>query len=131
MIVKKKTFAEGSLKLPAFIPATHTSSISITYSDNTALVTRAQRHNGKKDLQPELEENSYDELQTALFNLQSLVLVLLLFICTCTYVHGLAPSFLDSRKDGYVDHSCLRILPSDQLQNLRISLASRADWGKA
>ncbi|KAI4155923.1 MAG: hypothetical protein LQ340_000649, partial [Diploschistes diacapsis] len=37
---------------------------------------------------------------SALFNFQSLLLVILLLICTSTYVHNVAPSMLDSRKDG-------------------------------
>lgn len=41
-------------------------------------------------------------VQTALFNFQSLLLVLLLIICTCTYVRGTAPGLVDKRKEGYV-----------------------------
>jgi len=37
---------------------------------------------------------------TAIFNFQSLLLVLLLFICTSAYVHALVPSILDRNKDG-------------------------------
>ncbi|KAH7157031.1 hypothetical protein EDB81DRAFT_788679 [Dactylonectria macrodidyma] len=37
---------------------------------------------------------------TALFNFQSLLLVLVLFICTSTYIHHFAPSFMDTRKTG-------------------------------
>lgn len=39
---------------------------------------------------------------TALFNFQSLLLVLLLFICTCTYARGTAPGLVDRRKDGFM-----------------------------
>lgn len=38
--------------------------------------------------------------QTAIFNFQSLLLVILLFICTATYIHSLIPSLLDRNKDG-------------------------------
>ncbi|CCG23178.1 hypothetical protein CORT_0D03350 [Candida orthopsilosis Co 90-125] len=37
---------------------------------------------------------------SALFNFQSLLQVLLLLICTCTYVHSVAPALLDNRKTG-------------------------------
>ncbi|KAH8706627.1 hypothetical protein BGZ61DRAFT_224612 [Ilyonectria robusta] len=37
---------------------------------------------------------------SALFNFQSLLLVLLLLICTSSYVHHFAPSIMDNRKDG-------------------------------
>lgn len=38
--------------------------------------------------------------QSALFNFQSLLLVILLLICTCAYVHDMFPSVLDKKKDG-------------------------------
>lgn len=38
--------------------------------------------------------------QTAIFNFQSLLLVLLLLICTSTYVHSLFPGPMDRNKDG-------------------------------
>ncbi|KAK9300005.1 hypothetical protein QLX08_007206 [Tetragonisca angustula] len=34
---------------------------------------------------------------SALFNFQSLLTVILLLICTCTYVRSIVPSLLDSR----------------------------------
>ncbi|CAO3607119.1 unnamed protein product [Cunninghamella blakesleeana] len=37
---------------------------------------------------------------TALFNVQSLLLVILLIICTCTYVRAQAPSLVDCNKTG-------------------------------
>ena len=39
--------------------------------------------------------------QSALFNFQSLLTVLLLFICTCTYAHAYAPSWLNAHKKGF------------------------------
>ncbi|ORY55114.1 uncharacterized protein BCR38DRAFT_127617 [Pseudomassariella vexata] len=39
---------------------------------------------------------------SALFNFQSLLLVILLFICTSTYVHGLAPKFMNNNKQGFM-----------------------------
>ncbi|KAF9530834.1 hypothetical protein CPB83DRAFT_810303 [Crepidotus variabilis] len=38
---------------------------------------------------------------SALFNFQSLLLVILLFICTCTYVRAVAPSLVDRNKVGF------------------------------
>ncbi|KAI8372211.1 transmembrane protein 167 precursor [Blakeslea trispora] len=37
---------------------------------------------------------------SAIFNFQSLLLVILLMICTCTYVRAQAPSLLDRNKTG-------------------------------
>ncbi|ODV81228.1 DUF1242-domain-containing protein [Suhomyces tanzawaensis NRRL Y-17324] len=37
---------------------------------------------------------------SALFNFQSLLQVILLLICTCTYLHSTAPALLDNRKSG-------------------------------
>ncbi|CCG83741.1 protein of unknown function [Taphrina deformans PYCC 5710] len=37
---------------------------------------------------------------TAIFNFQSLMMVLLLLICTCTYVHGYSAKFMDAHKHG-------------------------------
>jgi len=39
---------------------------------------------------------------SALFNFQSLLLVLLLLICTCTYVRALFPSLIDRNKTGFL-----------------------------
>lgn len=44
-----------------------------------------------------------DILQTAIFNFQSALLVLLLLICTSAYVHQLFPGIMDRNKDGFVD----------------------------
>lgn len=38
--------------------------------------------------------------QTALFNFQSLLLVVLLTICTCTYIRAAAPTLVDRNKKG-------------------------------
>ncbi len=38
--------------------------------------------------------------QSALFNFQSLLLVILLLICTSTYVHHFTPGILDRNKNG-------------------------------
>ncbi|TVY86790.1 Protein kish-A [Lachnellula willkommii] len=40
--------------------------------------------------------------QSALFNFQSALLVLLLLICTSSYFHQLFPGFMDRNKDGAV-----------------------------
>ncbi|RIA90424.1 hypothetical protein C1645_693558, partial [Glomus cerebriforme] len=39
---------------------------------------------------------------SALFNFQSLLLVILLAICTCTFVKAQAPTLLDRNKTGYL-----------------------------
>ncbi|KAK4167414.1 hypothetical protein QBC43DRAFT_311819 [Cladorrhinum sp. PSN259] len=48
---------------------------------------------------------------TALFNFQSLLLVILLLICTCAHVHQLFPAILDRNKTGVmgVFWKCARI----------------------
>ena len=44
-------------------------------------------------------------MQSALFNFQSLLLVILLLICTSTYVHAIFPTFMNNHKQGYVSPS--------------------------
>ncbi|KAJ7131743.1 DUF1242-domain-containing protein [Mycena crocata] len=39
---------------------------------------------------------------SALFNFQSLLLVIILLICTCTYVRALFPSLVDRNKTGFL-----------------------------
>ena len=39
-------------------------------------------------------------LQSAIFNFQSLLIVVLLLICTCAYIHAHVPSVLDRNKTG-------------------------------
>ncbi|KAH9898692.1 hypothetical protein F4778DRAFT_191630 [Xylariomycetidae sp. FL2044] len=39
---------------------------------------------------------------SALFNFQSLLLVILLLICTCAYVHQIFPTMLDRNKQGFM-----------------------------
>ncbi|KAK6202939.1 uncharacterized protein RJT21DRAFT_119046 [Scheffersomyces amazonensis] len=48
---------------------------------------------------------------SALFNFQSLLQVILLLICTCTYVHATAPAILDNRKSGLLSvfWKCARV----------------------
>jgi hypothetical protein len=38
-------------------------------------------------------------MQSALFHFDALLLVILLLICTCTYVRQTVPGMVDSRKD--------------------------------
>ena len=40
-------------------------------------------------------------MQAALFNFQSLLVVVLLLICTCAYAHSIFPGIMDRNKDGY------------------------------
>ncbi|WRT67332.1 uncharacterized protein IL334_004302 [Kwoniella shivajii] len=48
---------------------------------------------------------------SALFNFQSLLLVLLLLICTCTYIRGTAPGLVDRNREGFLGmfFKCARI----------------------
>ncbi|KAJ6036026.1 S-adenosylmethionine-dependent methyltransferase, partial [Penicillium herquei] len=48
---------------------------------------------------------------TALFNLQSLVLVILLLICTSTYAHSIMPGIMDRNQNGLfgIFWKCARI----------------------
>ncbi|BEJ12355.1 hypothetical protein CspHIS471_0208150 [Cutaneotrichosporon sp. HIS471] len=48
---------------------------------------------------------------SALFNFQSLLLVFLLLVCTCTYVRGAAPSIVDREREGFLGlfWKCARI----------------------
>ena len=48
---------------------------------------------------------------SALFHFQSLVTVILLLICTCTYIRSIWPSLLDQRKTGILGGfwKCARI----------------------
>ncbi|KAL5380286.1 hypothetical protein DPSP01_007861 [Paraphaeosphaeria sporulosa] len=49
---------------------------------------------------------------TALFNFQSLILVILLTICTSTYAHYYFPAFIDRNKNNYfmgVFWKCARV----------------------
>ncbi|EPQ53317.1 DUF1242-domain-containing protein [Gloeophyllum trabeum ATCC 11539] len=39
---------------------------------------------------------------SALFNFQSLLLVILLMICTCTYIRAVAPRLIDRNKEGFL-----------------------------
>ncbi|KAH8863187.1 Protein kish-A [Schistosoma japonicum] len=50
-------------------------------------------------------------LQSALFNFQSLLSVILLLICTCAYIRHFSPALLDSRKHGLLGlfWKCARI----------------------
>ena len=41
-------------------------------------------------------------MQSALFHFDALLLVILLLICTCTYVRQTVPGMVDSRKDKNV-----------------------------
>ncbi|KAK9507034.1 hypothetical protein O3M35_008864 [Rhynocoris fuscipes] len=48
---------------------------------------------------------------SALFNFQSLLSVVLLLICTCTYLRSLFPSIIDRNKTGFAGtfYKCARI----------------------
>ncbi|KAF8493654.1 hypothetical protein F5888DRAFT_1891210 [Russula emetica] len=44
----------------------------------------------------------YERVSSALFSFQSLLLVILLLICTCTYIRAVAPRLIDSNKQGFL-----------------------------
>uniref|UniRef100_A0AAF5Q2I3 Protein kish n=1 Tax=Wuchereria bancrofti TaxID=6293 RepID=A0AAF5Q2I3_WUCBA len=48
---------------------------------------------------------------SALFNFQSLICVILLLICTCTYIRAFVPKLIDRNKEGFlgVFWKCARI----------------------
>ncbi|CAI9740735.1 Hypothetical predicted protein [Octopus vulgaris] len=52
---------------------------------------------------------------SALFNFQSLLTVVLLVICTCTYLRAFFPALLDKNKQGFLGTfwKCARIDPAD------------------
>lgn len=56
-------------------------------------------------------------LQSALFNFQSLLLVILLLICTCTYVRAVAPRLIDRNKEGYVRRNSVGFRPPQHALN--------------
>lgn len=39
---------------------------------------------------------------SAFFNFQSLLLVILLLVCTCTYIRAVAPRLIDGNKQGFL-----------------------------
>ncbi|KDQ59584.1 hypothetical protein JAAARDRAFT_127161, partial [Jaapia argillacea MUCL 33604] len=39
---------------------------------------------------------------SALFNFESLLRVILLMICTCTYIRAVAPRLIDRNKEGFL-----------------------------
>lgn len=77
--------------------------------------------------------------QSALFNFQSLLIVVLLFICTCAYVHTHMPSLLDRNKTGCVSFfffqfficSSLTSDKNQKNQNLGSALQRSEDWRTA
>ena len=54
-------------------------------------------------------------MQSALFNFEALILVLLLAICTSAYVHQIFPRVLDANKDGFVTFSVASWPPRPKL----------------
>ncbi|KAK0401510.1 hypothetical protein QR680_015828 [Steinernema hermaphroditum] len=58
-----------------------------------------------------LREGAEAAKLSAIFNFQSLISVLLLLICTCTYLRSLVPNIIDRNKEGLlgVFWKCARI----------------------
>ncbi|KAB5585447.1 hypothetical protein GE09DRAFT_1210064 [Coniochaeta sp. 2T2.1] len=56
-------------------------------------------------------ERTLEAGASALFNFQSLLLVILLLICTSAYVHQMFPAILDRNKNGFMGifWKCARI----------------------
>jgi len=78
---------------------THIRALSIIES-----ITPRQLHNGTplpiSPIDPKRDPQANSSLQSALFSFPSLLLVLLLLICTSTYLHSVLPSILDRNKEG-------------------------------
>ncbi|CRK28542.1 hypothetical protein BN1723_014132 [Verticillium longisporum] len=64
----------------------------------TQLAAPQDRQDGKPSLHTKAPATNAQK--SALFNFQSLLLVILLLICTSAYTHQIFPSFMDNRKDG-------------------------------
>lgn len=65
---------------------------------------KKERGNGKicpSTCSPRSIANQVRGTQSALFNFRSLLLVLLLLICTSAYVHHFTPGIMDRNKNGY------------------------------
>lgn len=60
--------------------------------------------------------------QSALFNFQSLLLVILLMICTCAYIRAVAPRLIDRNKEGCVkiQNSALTVIYADYFMLYRL-----------
>ena len=67
-------------------------------------------------------KNKTDEYacQSALFHFQALLLVILLFICTCTYVRAVAPRLVDRNKQGFVLFHSLSLFVQTNSTNMFI-----------
>lgn len=79
---------------------------------------------------PPFDPNEANPPQTALFNFQSLLLVILLLICTSTYAHSMFPAIMDRNKDGYVARPSQPVPPrlcSPSPSPLALALVTRTD----
>ncbi len=50
---------------------------------------------------PPFQRNSETTRMFGILKFQTFLLVVLLFICACTYIHGVFPAWLDRNKSGY------------------------------
>lgn len=48
---------------------------------------------------------------------QTFLLVVLLFICSCTYLHGVFPAWLDRNKSGYASLNIRHVLHQENGQS--------------
>jgi hypothetical protein len=60
--------------------------------------------------------------QSAFFNFQSLLTVVLLLICLCTYIHTYAPTWLDAHKKGSVVATAAEEIKATEQQQPRARL---------
>ena len=76
---------------------------STLYTASTSLSVKLNCHNGTALVPPRRNKPQAKCIsQLGILKFQTLLMVVLLFICTCTYLHGVFPAFLDRNKAGYV-----------------------------
>jgi hypothetical protein len=68
------------------------------FNNTTTQVHPSRWYHSRYDIVP---GTKLTHVQTALFNFQSLLLVLLLSICTATYAHYVFPGIIDRNKENY------------------------------
>ena len=88
-------------------------------STTTFKLTRSQWYHCHPPKNSKCSHTDHIIIQLGILKFQTLLLVVLLFICTCTYLHGVFPAFLDRNKNGYVEKPLgRRILRKREIWNL-------------
>lgn len=94
--------------------------------NSNAKLTRSQWYHRHPPENSRSSHTNHMTTQLGILKFQTLLLVVLLFICTCTYLHGVFPAFLDRNKNGYVkDAFRRRILQKRERE--RRNLTSHTD----